>query len=452
MKTQTQFSDEQQIALDAMLTGKNVFLTGNAGTGKSLIIKRFKELSKTNTVFVAPTGVAAIQIEGCTAHSLFNLPIGLADTEKLPDFTKEKKALIRAIDTLVIDEASLMRVDFFQILEEILRKLAPKDKKNIPWGGKQVIVVADFLQLPAFAKDDDLKKYLQAKYKGLQAFNAPAWKEAEFLNFYLEKAFRQKDDDFFQCMLDAIRLRDIGFLSHGGLSIDILNSTCVRPKDSVPKDILRLCTTNRSAKIINEKENSAIHGKSFTFKGKIKGNFPYKDLPVDNHLEIKEGSRVMLRTNKYTPQGNLLYHNGEIGTVTAVYPSLPAVDVKLKNGRIVSVEEFSWTNYGYKLNKEGKIKQTEIGSFCQLPLSLAWATTIHRAQGLTLTEAFIILGDEPCFCPGQLYVALSRVTAMKNLYIDRSITANDIIIDKKARLFYENLFAFNMIFRKRTQG
>ena len=453
-------NDQQQEALKAMLEGYNVFLTGKAGSGKSLIINEYMRQGKFNTVILAPTGAAALLVGGSTIHSFFQLPIGVITPDNIPVLDLKQIKMLSFVETIIIDEVSMLRVDIFEGIDRLLKKYASSSKKHLPMGGKRIIVVGDFLQLPAFAKEKEVQKYLTDTYGGLQAFRAPAWKEAGFKEFCLETVFRQNDDTYLE-ILNAVRMGETTYwekqliaeyyrkpdvyVSNEFCHLDTLNNICYRPEQQVSYDSVCLCATNKMADMINTNAHAQLPGDGTTLTGKIKGEFPAKDLPVPLNLELKMGTKVMLRANKFAPaNGGFEYVNGDIGTVVGIYSgTTPKVEVKLMNGHVVRVSQSSWSNYKYKLKTDAdgkqKITQVEIGSYYQLPISLAWGISIHKSQGLTLNKAHIILGDKPCFCPGQLYVALSRVKSLKNLSTDRPIYSEDIIVDPEAIKLYKAL-------------
>ena len=174
--SEIKLSNEQQAALDLMLSGKNVFLTGEAGTGKSTILRKFREQCREKCVFLAPTGIAAINVAGSTLHSFFMLKPGLLTEDSLEDINnKSKKALIRKTGVIVIDEISMVRSDIFNAIDLRLRYLADFRHKDKPFGGKQIILVGDFFQLPPVVKNGIEEEYLLRELGGVYAFQTPLW-------------------------------------------------------------------------------------------------------------------------------------------------------------------------------------------------------------------------------------------------------------------------------------
>ena len=208
--TEIKLSNEQQEALDLMLSGKNVFLTGEAGTGKSTILRKFREQCQRECVFLAPTGIAAINVSGSTLHSFFMLKPGLLTDDSLEDISnKSKKALIRKTQVIVIDEISMVRSDIFNAIDIRLRSLADFRHKDKPFGGKQLILVGDFFQLPPVVKSGLEEDYLFNELGGIYAFQTPLWKRAKFKYVFLKTVHRQQNDDLFLSILNHLRHGDL---------------------------------------------------------------------------------------------------------------------------------------------------------------------------------------------------------------------------------------------------
>ena len=442
---------EQERALQLMLSGKNVFLTGEAGTGKSTILRRFREECPRECVFLAPTGIAAINVNGATLHSFFQLKPGLLTPEAIEEIgSKSRRALIRKVKTIVIDEVSMVRSDIFAAIDFRLRSLARGGSQNKPFGGKQIILVGDFFQLPPVVKSETEDTYLRQELGGYYAFQTPLWKQAIFHCVFLKTIHRQQNDALFMSILNHLRHGELEKrdLLPDGLDeplnvLEVLTMLCVN-RSPLEVEPVYLCTTNREAQTMNILQKSRLEGREFLFHAVVRGKFPERDYPTPAVLELKIGARVMTLNNKRTPDGEFEYVNGEIGIVEAVEEGAePEVRVRLDRGKTVSIQCSQWNNCEYVLETDevsGKetIRQREVGTYVQMPLKLAYAITIHKSQGLSLESVALKLGNG-CFSHGQLYTALSRCRSIRNLRIDRQVYAEDVIIDPEVIEFYRTL-------------
>jgi len=451
MEDKIQLSPEQENALHMMLSGKNVFLTGEAGTGKSTILRKFREQCTRECVFLAPTGIAAINIGGATLHSFFLLKPGLLTPDSIEEINnKSRKALIRKVKTIVIDEISMVRSDVFAAMDFRLRSLASGSSQLKPFGGKQIILVGDFFQLPPVVKTETEDTYLNRQLGGYYVFQTALWKKADFHCVFLKTIHRQQNDNLFLSILNHIRH---GELDQPDLQIDgiagnvnviqALSELCTNQPPLDPEPIY-LCTTNREAQTMNAVRKSQLSGENTIFKSVITGKFMERDYPTPAILELKLGARVMVLNNKRTPDGNFEYVNGEVGIIEKMSQNhAPTVQVLLDNGKHVTIQSAQWNNMEYELEKDqisGKevIRQKVVGTFIQLPLKLAYAITVHKAQGLSLDRVCLKLGNG-CFSHGQLYTALSRCRTLKNLRMDRPLYKEDVILDPVVIDFYQQL-------------
>lgn len=447
-----QLAHEQEIALKEMLSGTNVFLTGEAGTGKSTIVKEFKRRTSKNCVFLAPTGIAAINVGGSTIHSFLRLAPGLMSEESIEALSnKKQRELIRNIDVVIIDEISMVRSDLFWAVDYRLRQVSQGKNKKLPFGGKQVILVGDFYQLPPVVKSEEEERFIKNAYGGEFAFQTETWRNGGFKCFCLRTVHRQGNDSLFLSILNHIRHNDIDSRD----MVDPENSEMLNAKEILNKyaDISRplavtptcLCTTNREANILNALANEQSGGEGRTFSAVVKGIFSEKDYPTPAKLELKTGTRVMTLINHRSPSGSLEYVNGDVGEVLGFIKQsgVDAVRIKLDNGKTVIISPNEWKNYQYVLTSDPKtgkekVTQKEVGSYIQLPLKPAYAMTIHKSQGMSVDSVLIKLGNG-CFAHGQLYTALSRCRSLKNLRIDRNIYAEDIIINPAVVDFYRSI-------------
>lgn len=433
--------DVSQIeALKEMLEGKNVFLSGTGGTGKSAVIRLFLENCRKNIVCVAPTGLAALNLpDAMTIHSFFKFPIdkimlGGDDVPADAHLTE----FLRHTDCIVIDEISMVRADIFNALEISLR--VHGNATDRPFGGKQIIVVGDFLQIPPVITDEAVYTALNERFGGIYAFNTQAWENAHFQNFYLTQVHRQHDPRWVE-LLEMIRLRRPGVKA-------MLDNNPI-PVCDVPTNGITLCCRRGDAERINDEEMRKLTTPGIVSTGQITGIFPMHELPVPISLTLRIGSRVMVVCNgkRQKMPGWLTYEyvNGEIGTIYGFDEKQEIVCLKMETGRYIKVKRSRWSNIRYALGKDENgdiiISSEEIGLYRQFPLLPAWAMSIHKAQGQTLDcRTHLFLGPGGCFASGQLYTALSRVRNFGDLSIDRPIKYADIIIDSMVIDFLSRTF------------
>jgi len=447
---QITLSQEQENALNLMLKRNNVFLTGEAGTGKSTILREYRKRKDDTVAFLAPTGIAAINIKGSTIHSFLLLKPGLLTKDNLdPLQSKQRRKIIRHTKTIVIDEISMVRSDIFYAMDWRLRELASGSNAYKPFGGKQIIAVGDFFQLPPVVKDSNEEDYLIKKYGGIYCFETPLWEEAGFKSVVLKEIHRQSGERTFISILNDIRHNNLDEQNidlGDGKMVDVitaLNHKCIGKPPMNPKPV-QLCTTNREAESYNAMCQSRLSGKETIFRAVVTGKFPEKDYPTQFTLNLQVGARVMVLVNKRSPDGNFLYVNGDMGTIESISgSSSPYVEVRFDNGSTQLIQPYTWTQYAYKLKedpetKKTKLVQEESGKFVQMPLKLAYAITIHKSQGLSLDRVYIRLGNG-CFAHGQLYTALSRCRSLENLQMERKIFREDVIVDRKVLDFYASL-------------
>ena len=443
-------TEEQDAALQLMMSGKNVFLTGEAGTGKSTILKEFRRRCERDVVFLAPTGIAAINVNGGTLHSFFLLKPGLLSSDTMePIGPGKRRMLIRRTKVIVIDEISMVRSDVFWAVDQRLRELAIGGSKQKPFGGKQIITVGDFFQLPPVVKSPVEDEYLKKSYGGVYAFQTPLWKQAGFRSIVLKTVHRQKGESLFLNILNDIRhnrLEEENITLPDGRAttpVGALNYLCLDRKPMNPRPVY-LCTTNREAESFNIMCQNRISGEQHVIKAVVTGKFPEQDYPTQAVLALQAGARVMVLSNKRLPTGEFEYVNGDTGVVVSFYgDNSPMIDVELDNGKRVSISAFTWTQTEYYLEEDESsgvqtIRQREIGRFVQLPLKLAYAITIHKSQGMSLERVFLRLGNG-CFAHGQLYTALSRCRSIETLQLERRIYREDVIVDREVVNFYQSI-------------
>jgi len=392
-------------------TKSHLFVTGKAGTGKSVLLQYFKNNSKKKVIVCAPTGVSALNVGGQTIHSLFKIPPTFVESNSLSVYGKTA-LLLKNIDTLVIDEVSMVRADLMDAIDHIM-KLARGN--NEPFGGAQVVMFGDLYQLPPVVNSSELHKYFSHYHDGYFFFNANIWKHALLNIFELNHIFRQKDENF-KNILNSIRV--------GNISNELLETLNKRVENyPIDNNVITLTTTNKIAADINQVKLDSLEGKLFQYKAKISGDLSQSAFPTDDILSFKKGAQVIMLKNDKDKR----WVNGSLGIIDSL--SKDHIKVKI-NGFKYTVPLETWNKITYLYNIETeKIEEDIVSSFAQYPLRLAWAITIHKSQGQTYDAVAIDLGNGS-FAHGQTYVALSRCKSLDKLYLKRKVKAEDIIVDQ----------------------
>lgn len=432
-------------------TDKSIFLTGNAGTGKTTFLKYISQNCPKKKAIVAPTGVAAINAGGSTIHSLFWLPFGtyIADYEMAWDaqeggiynkkrllgnlrYRKERRTLIQELELLIIDEVSMLRADMLDAIDTILKSVR-RDAR--PFGGLQVLFIGDLYQLPPVVKHHEWA-IMQNYYKSPFFFDAHVIQEAHPVQLELTTIYRQSDPTFIS-LLNNIRKNTCTLDQLANLN-SYYNSDFTPAKD---KPYITLCSHNAQADKINKERLSQLTGESIVMKAAVDGNFSETAYPAEASLELKEGAQVMFIKNDKGEERR--YYNGKIGVVKKVTKS--EIIVALPEGGVnIKVEREKWENIQYQFDPEkDKINEETLGTFSQFPLRLAWAVTIHKSQGLTFDRAIIDAGSS--FAAGQVYVALSRVRSLEGLILRSTINASNIYTDKDVQSFSDLIIKENEI-------
>lgn len=417
-------NQQAQLAWDIIEnTNTNIFLTGKAGTGKTTFLRRLKEESSKRIVVVAPTGIAAINAEGVTIHSFFQLSFApfIPDAQyKLKEqqyrFSKQKIRVIQSIDTLVIDEISMVRADLLDAVDNVLRRFR---KNNLPFGGVQMVMIGDLGQLAPVAKDDEwqmLSRYYDTPY----FFSSLALKSTRYAIVELKTVYRQSDSHFVE-LLNRVRdnRADDSVLA-------ALNSRYIPNfQPPVEEGYIRLTTHNFQAQQENDRQLALLPGKPYTYEASITGKYPEMLFPTEQTLTLKEGAQVMFVKNDSSV--DKAFYNGMLGMVTEINDKNLFVRTK-DTGVVIKVEPEQWENTRYEINERtNEITEEVEGTFTQLPVKPAWAITVHKSQGLTFDRA--IIDVQRAFTHGQTYVALSRCRTLEGLVLSAPLPMSAIIRD-----------------------
>ena len=442
---------------------RNLFITGKAGTGKSSLIQYFRKNTKKKVVVLAPTGIAALNCRGQTIHSFFGFPPRIINLRAI---RKTNNRIYKNIDTLVIDEISMVRADLLDGVERFLRLNGRSE--SLPFGGTQIVFVGDLFQLPPVITGEEVNTY-RSFYESEYFFSANSFNRESFEIVELKKIFRQKEERFID-FLNKIRIGQTD-----SSVLQLINDRVVEPSFDKRGHII-LCAVNSVANGINLERLFEINKPVFTYKAETEGDFPAetKTAPVDLELKLKVGARVLFVKNDKGRR----WVNGTLGTVFKLADDLIMVrilraenpellyqrsetlcrkpqatirsnlnkaglsgtGVKIDGvSEVVEVEKEEWNNIRYEFDKKtGEINEKIIGTLRQFPLRLAWAITIHRSQGMSLERVCLDFSRSP-FAHGQTYVALSRCRSLGGLVLTQKLWQSDILIDPRIVEFHRRL-------------
>lgn len=426
---------------------KNVFIQGQAGTGKSTLIKLIKEeLKKQKRQFavVSPTGIAAELVGGTTIHSLFKLgghdyfPLNIVDTYK------QYQEIVKHIHTLIIDEVSMLRADVFDTIDNLCKKA--KNNSEEPFGGIRVILVGDLYQLPPIYKleTQQASKYIWDTYgdRCPYFFDAKCYSQGKFWFIELTQNHRQSGNTEF---IDNLKI--IGQRQEDKLN-EALNYFNRKDINNEPNDDISIVTARKGrAQEINSQRLEALGTSMKIFEAEATGTYfdgPTREKRIsDFHipfiLNLKLGARVMICKNDTK---NHQYVNGSMGKIASFQENeenheITSITVRLDNKQFVTLEKATWNINEYVLNSDAQLELKKIGEFKQFPLKLAYAITIHKSQGQTWDNVCVDLGGENAFAAGQVYVALSRVRTREGIHLVWPLQPNDIIVNHRVKAFLQ---------------
>jgi ATP-dependent DNA helicase PIF1 len=416
-------SSEQNSVINSFESGKNIFVTGGAGSGKSYLLNFLKRnYGGAGLAITASTGIAAVNIGGSTIHSwagigLANMPIDQIVENIFSGKFSRIRRRIKQARALAIDEISMISAEVFEILDQVFRRVR---ENNAPMGGIQILLFGDFLQLPPINRNSGNFNF---------CFDSETWKKLNLEVFVLEEIFRQSDKKFIK-ILNNLRFGKLDESDREALESRLNakdNNQAIKPTI--------LTTHNVKVEKINSEELKKIPYEEKSFEAQYFGvperiEFLKKNCLAQQSLKLKVGAQVMMIKNTYQKEGII---NGSLGIVRNFSPKKFYPLVEFANGKILTIAPEEWVIEKY--DEEKKIVTMEAGTN-QIPLILAWAMTIHKSQGLTLDKISCDLSD--VFSPGQAYVALSRARTLEGIFIE-SINFNRISSDHGAVSFYKGL-------------
>lgn len=422
-----ELTEEFTAALDLLAAGHSMFLTGKAGTGKSTLIRHFMAATERETLVVAPTGIAALNVGGYTIHQLFRFhtTTTLSDVMGGDYYPTRFASALRSVGTLIVDEASMVRADLLDMMNAALTRFGPEPGE--PFGGVQIVLVGDLFQLAPVVTTHE-EWHFRETYDTPYFFSARSYSAERFPLVQLTKVFRQIGDPELTRILNTVREGQL--LDDARAHLNTRTAPDFEPP--VGEFWLTLCTTNRLADSRNRRMLDQLPGDELHSHAMVSGEIERQAMPVDTELALKPGAQVMLLNNDQSRR----WVNGSIGQIRSVYlddDGELAAQVALRTGRVVDVGQHTW-EITEPVAESGHISHRVVGTVRQLPMRLSWAITIHKSQGQTVDHLVVDLTGGT-FAYGQLYVALSRCTSMDGLVLRRDVLAKDLKVDQRVRRF-----------------
>lgn len=424
------FTNNPQDILDAIDEGHNVFITGSAGSGKTFLASQFARNTDKIAALTATTGIAALNIGGDTLHRVAGIGISCRQFEAdkiISTWYKRAKSkyasdaerwnLIQNLEVLIVDEVSMLRSDQFDLIDTVFSAVR---SNHLPFGGVQLVLVGDFFQLPPVVTNYDIRRYPDLKKPF--AFQSNAWKHAGIKAFNLSTNYRQTEGKF----LDALEQIRIGNVTQ---KADRLFASRLNAKLKSGFDPVRIFPHRKTASDENMKRLRILPASKMLSEAEYTGKDRdveslKKECPAEDSLYFCLDAQVMMLTNDIKGR----WVNGSMGTIEAIDENgNPAI--RLSGGEIVNVEYHSWERIRHVV-KKGKTETKVLATMKQFPFKLAYASTIHKSQGLTLDYVDMDLSN--CFTHGQAYVALSRAKDIDGLRLrgwnPKAITANPDVL------------------------
>lgn len=402
---------------------KIIWIYGKAGTGKSTFLNYIRiKVQPANTVYLAPTGISALLINGQTLHSFFQIEPADLYYQKEREFNNSLLNKLSNLQLIIIDEISMVRADLHDEIDYVLRKATEVDR---PFGDIKMLFLGDPYQLPPVV-DADTKKLLFSKYKSEYFFSSHVIRDnIKLMNhFEFTKVFRQQDDSFLNALSNLRLGKEIS-----RETLDYINSRQVID-EKIPEKIIRLTGTRKQAEKYNLSFYDAINEDEHTFIAFEEGNTKKEeDLPCPRKINLKIGTQILLIANDKGKN----YVNGTIATITAFRENyITAITDK---GKTIFIEKHTWKTVKFEL-KDGEIIEKPDYIYIQYPILYGWAMTIHKAQGRTLDKAYIDLSGG-AFSEGQAYVAISRVRSIDDLFLKNKLYSRDFFVNDIINTYFK---------------
>lgn len=426
-KKPLQLSDDFKYVIDVLeKQQKSMFITGRAGTGKSTLLQLFRRSTRKKTVVLAPTGVAALNVQGQTIHSFFKFPAKPLHRTEIKRLRYRK--LYEKVEVIIIDEISMVRADLLENIDVFLRL---NRNNNAPFGGVQMVFFGDLFQLPPVVATEQERMLFQTDFDSPYFFSAHVFEEFEMEMMELQQIYRQDNRHFIR-LLESVRMNTIDYDD-----LEDLNERYV-PNFEADTSYITLSARNATVNRINQKELDSLDTEPFNYVGKTEGQFDPRLYPTDLILTLREGAQVMFVKND--SEGKFV--NGTLGKIVALSGTEIKVLVEERGqSETIKVEKMDWELQRYKINEldDSKIETEVVGKFTQYPIRLAWAITIHKSQGKTFENMIIDMG-RGAFEFGQTYVALSRCRTLNGIVLKQKLRPNDVMVDERIIDFYNQYF------------